>query len=59
MHGGFSTYDAKFEALLSAHYVAGIYLKDRKVTLDQFEPEYYDNPILRDFAANKVEIPRR
>ena len=56
MHGGFSTYDAKFEALLSAHYVAGIYLKDRKVTLDQFEPEYYDNPVLRDFAANKVEI---
>jgi len=56
MHGGFSTYDAKFEALLSAHYVAGIYLKDRKVTLDQFEPEYYDNPLLRDFAANKVEI---
>ena len=53
---GFSTYDAKFEALLSAHYVAGIYLKDRKVTLDQFEPEYYDNPVLRDFAANKVEI---
>ncbi len=56
MHGGFSTYTAKFEALLSAHYVAGIYLKDRKVTLDQFEPEYYDNPVLRDFAANKVEI---
>jgi 2-methylcitrate dehydratase PrpD len=26
------------------------------VTLDQFEPEYYDNPLLRDFAANKVEI---
>ena len=56
MHGGFSTYDAKFEALLSAHYVAGVYLKDRKVTLDQFEPEYYDDPLLRDFAANKVEI---
>ncbi|MBK18506.1 MAG: hypothetical protein CMM52_06695 [Rhodospirillaceae bacterium] len=56
MHGGFSTYEAKFEALLSAHYVAGIYLKDRKVTLDQFEPEYYDDPVLRDFAANKVEI---
>ena len=56
MHGGFSSYVAKFEALLSAHYVTGIYLKDRKVTLDQFEPEYYNSPILRDFAANKVEI---
>ena len=56
MHGGFSIYHTKFEALLSAHYVAGIFLKDRKVTLDQFEPEYYENPILRNFAAEKVEI---
>jgi len=56
MHGGFSTYAAKFEALLSAHYVAGVYLRDRTVTLEQFEPECYDAPELRQFAGEKVEI---
>ncbi|MEX2455220.1 MAG: hypothetical protein WD470_10980, partial [Rhodospirillaceae bacterium] len=56
MHGGFSTYAAKFEALLSAHYVTGVYLRDRTVTLDQFEPSCYDAPELRAFAAEKVEI---
>jgi 2-methylcitrate dehydratase PrpD len=56
MHGGFATYKAKFEALLSAHYVTGVFLRDRTVTLDQFEPACYDDAELRDFAANKVEI---
>jgi len=56
MHGGFSTYGAKFEALLSAHYVAAVYLRDGVVTLDQFEPACYDAPELRAFAAEKVEI---
>lgn len=56
MHGGFSTYKAKFEALLSAHYVAGVYLRDRTVTLTQFEPACYDDPVLRAFAAEKVEV---
>ena len=56
MHGGFSTYKAKFEALLSAHYVTGVYLRDRTVTLDQFEPACYDAPELRAFAAEKVEV---
>ncbi len=56
MHGGFSTYGAKFEALLSAHYVAAVYLRDGMVTLDQFEPACYDAPELRAFAAANVEI---
>ena len=56
MHAGFSTYAAKFEALLSAHYVAGVFLRDRTVTLDQFEPAIYDDPVLRRFAAEKVDI---
>lgn len=56
MHAGFSTYAAKFEALLSAHYVAGVFLRDRTVTLDQFEPAIYDDPMLRRFAAEKVDI---
>jgi len=56
MHGGFSTYKAKFEALLSAHYVAAVFLRDRALTLAQFEPECYDDPILRSFAANQVTV---
>ncbi len=56
MHGGFATYKAKFEALLSAHYVAAVYLRDRAVTLAQFEPACYDDPKLRRFAAERVEV---
>ena len=56
MHGGFSTYKAKFEALLSAHYVTSVYLRDRKLTLDQFEPACYDDPELRRFAAERVSV---
>ena len=56
MHGGFATWRAKFEALLSAHYVAAVYLRDRTLTLDRFEPECYDDPALRRFAAERVEV---
>ncbi len=56
MHGGFATYGGKFEALLSAHYVAAAYLRDRRLTLEQFEPACYADPALRRFAAGKVSI---
>jgi 2-methylcitrate dehydratase PrpD len=56
LHGGFSTYKAKFEALLSAHYTAAIILHDWALTLAQFEPNRYDDPALRAFAAQKVEV---
>jgi 2-methylcitrate dehydratase PrpD len=56
LHGGFSTYKAKFDALLSAHYTAAIILHDRALTLAQFEPNRYDDPKLRAFAAQKVEV---
>ena len=56
MHGGFAVYKAKFEALLSAHYVAAVYLRDRTLTLDQFDPACYDDPALRRFAAERVEV---
>jgi len=56
MHGGFSTYKAKFEALLSAHYTAAAVLHDRALTLAQFEPDRYDDPTLRRFAAERVEV---
>ncbi len=56
LHGGFGTYKAKFEALLSAHYTAAAILHDRALTLAQFEPGRYDDPKLRAFAAEKVEV---
>jgi 2-methylcitrate dehydratase PrpD len=55
-HGGFGTYKAKFEALLSAHYTVAAILYDQALTLAQFEPKRYDDPKLRSFAANKVEV---
>jgi len=56
MHGGFAAYKAKFEALLSAHYTAAVILHDRALTLAQFEPGRYDDPALRSFAREKVEV---
>jgi 2-methylcitrate dehydratase PrpD len=56
MHGGFGAYKAKFEALLSAHYTAAAILHDRALTLAQFEPKRYDDPKLRRFAAEQVEV---
>lgn len=56
MHGGFRTYKAKFEALLSAHYTAAVILHDRALTLAQFEPGRYDDPKLRRFAAEKIVV---
>lgn len=56
MHGGFARYRGKFEALLSVHYVAAAILHDRALTLAQFEPARFDDPALRRFAAEKVEV---
>jgi 2-methylcitrate dehydratase PrpD len=56
MHGGFGTYKAKFEALLSAHYAVAVILHDRALTLAQFEPGRYDDPVLRRFAAEQVVV---
>ena len=56
MHGGFGTYKGKFEALLSAHYAVAVILHDRALTLAQFEPARYNDPLLRRFAAEKVVI---
>ncbi len=55
LHGNFAKYKAKFEALLSAHYVAAAILHDRELTLAQFEPERYDDPQLRRLAE-RVEV---
>lgn len=56
LHGIFPRYKAKFDALLSTHYVAAAILHDRSLTLEQFEPARYDDPLLRRFAAGQVEV---
>ncbi|MPZ45512.1 MAG: hypothetical protein GEV05_19400 [Betaproteobacteria bacterium] len=56
MHGIFPRYKAKFEALLSTHYVAAAVLCERALTLIQFEPARYDDATLRRFAAEQVEV---
>jgi 2-methylcitrate dehydratase PrpD len=56
MHGGFATYKGKFEALLSAHYATAAILHDGALSLAQFAPVRYDDPVLRSFAAEKVDI---
>ncbi len=56
MHGGFSNYKGKFEALLSAHYAAAVILYDRELSLAQFEPARYNDPKLVRFAAEQVEV---
>jgi 2-methylcitrate dehydratase PrpD len=56
MHGGFAAYKGKFEALLSAHYAAAAILHDGALTLAQFAPARYDDPALRTFAAERVEV---
>ena len=56
MHGGFGAYKGKFEALLSAHYAAAAILHDGALSLAQFTPARYDDPALRSFAEEKVEV---
>jgi 2-methylcitrate dehydratase PrpD len=55
LHGNFARYKAKFEAMLSAHYVAAAILHDRELTLAQFNLTRYDDPKLRRFAE-RVEV---
>ena len=43
-------------AQLSAHYATAVFLRDRELTLTQFEPSRYDDPALRRFAAENVVI---
>jgi 2-methylcitrate dehydratase len=56
MHGIFPRYKGKFEALLSTHYAVAVILHDRELTLSQFEPERYNDPKLKSFSADNVEV---
>ena len=56
MHGKLPGYKGKFEALISGHYAAAAILHDRALTLAQFEPARYDDPAVRRFAQEQVDI---
>lgn len=56
LHGKLARYKAKFDALISAHYTAAVILHDRELTLAQFEPARYDDPVLRRAAAEQVDV---
>ena len=56
MHGIFPRYKGKFEALLSSQYAVAVILHDRELTLSQFEADRYNDPKLKAFAADRVEV---
>ena len=56
MHGHLPRYKGKFDALISGHYTAAVITHDQALTLAQFEPTRYDDPKLRRFAQEQVEI---
>jgi 2-methylcitrate dehydratase PrpD len=55
-HGKLPNYKGKFDALISAHYVAAAILHDRALTLSQFDPQRYNDPKLRRAAAELIEV---
>ena len=55
-HGKLPNYKGKFDALISAHYVAAAILHDRALTLTQFEAARYDDPKMRKAAAELIEV---
>ncbi|MGD9769275.1 MAG: MmgE/PrpD family protein [Pseudolabrys sp.] len=56
LHGNLARYKGKFDALISGHYTAAVILHDRALTLDQYEPARYDDPKMRQAAAEQVEL---
>jgi 2-methylcitrate dehydratase PrpD len=56
MHGKLARYKGKFDALISAHYTAAVILYDRKLTLAEYEPARYDDPVLRRASAEQVDV---
>jgi len=56
LHGKLAKYKAKFDALISAHYTAAVIIQDHALTLEQFTPERYDDPVLRAAAAELIDI---
>ena len=50
------TYSGKWQASASLLYTATALLHDRELWLDQFEPDRYDDPALKRFAHECVEL---
>jgi len=49
-------YNGKWEASASLHYTAAVVLHDRELWMDQFEPRRYDDPALKRYAKECVEL---
>jgi len=49
-------YTGKWEASASLHYTAAVVLHDRELWLDQFEPARYDDPALKRYATECVDL---
>ena len=49
-------YSGKWQASASLHYTATALLHDRELWLDQFEPQRYDDPTLRRFSQECVDL---
>ncbi len=49
-------YNGKWEASASLHYTAAVVLHDRELWLEQFEPQRYDDPALKRYAKECVEL---
>jgi len=56
MHGSRAECAGKFEAMISAHYTAAVIVKDRALTLQQFEPARYNEAALQLFAREQVAV---
>jgi 2-methylcitrate dehydratase PrpD len=55
MHGTLP-WDNKFRALLSAPYVTGVVLHDRRCWLEQFEPRRFKDPALDGFIRDRIHV---
>jgi 2-methylcitrate dehydratase PrpD len=49
-------YNGRWEASASLHYVAAVVLHDRQLWFDQFEARRYDDPALKRYAQECVEL---
>lgn len=55
-YNGLSKPNGKYQALMSPYYIAAVILRDRELSLAQFEPARYNDPELVRFASEQVEL---
>jgi 2-methylcitrate dehydratase PrpD len=56
VYGHRRNFSGKWQASDCIYYIAAVVLKDRVLWMDQFEPERYNDPDLRRFATEQVEL---